>query len=350
MMVMSAMAPVNEDDNTEPDTYFFNLLKKQNLEGLTDSLSLNKLNTNDIAYILLGSLKKLAITETGLRKLSELETLLKTDQEMLNRFNVDLAGSFLDIGQTVIANYINGDEAELERRRYYNSKNNNYDVYVRMFEVAHKLSQSDKYYSTKAGIQLHYFSGLALRLKIPLSENPAPLIEQALAEQKKALAMEAYAPYIYNELGVLYQFKNNLTEAEKYYTKATQLSPAWAIPQSNLSGLFILKKDYQIAMSFVDQADSLQKDLQSISVNRGFINEKKGNLLFAEEDYRRSIEINSRHFAPFERLGYVYMHTADYAQADSFFYEADLRKKGYHFKGNEWELGNKTQVLAPMAN
>ncbi len=347
MMVMSAMAPVNEDDNTEPDTYFFNLLKKQSLEGLTDSLNLNKFNTNEIAFELISSLKKLPTSETGRRKLAALETTLKNDNEKLNRFNVDLAGSFIDIGQAVIANYINGDEAELERRRYYNSKNYNYDVYVRMFELAFKLSQSDKYYSTKAAIFLHYFSGLALRLKIPLTENPAPLIEQALAEQKKALAMEAYAPYIYNELGVLYQFKNNLTEAEKYYIKATQLSPAWAIPQSNLSGLFILKKDYQKAMAFVDQADSLQKDLQSISVNRGFINEKKGNLLFAEEDYRRSIEINSRHFVPFERLGYVYMNTADYAQADSFFYEADLRKKGFHFKSNAWEPG--TYVEAAIA-
>jgi tetratricopeptide (TPR) repeat protein len=30
------------------------------------------------------------------------------------------------------------------------------------------------------------------------------------------------------------------------------------------------------------------------------------------------------------------MNTTDYAAADSFFYEADLRKKGYHFEGNLW--------------
>jgi tetratricopeptide (TPR) repeat protein len=269
--------------------------------------------------------------------------------ELLNRFNVDLAGSFIDIGQNVIANYISGDEAELERRRYYNSSNNNYDVYVRMFELAYKLSQADKYYSTKAEIFLYYFSGLALRLKIPLTQNQAVLIEQALALQKKALALEEYAAYIYNELGVLYQFKNDLAEAEKYFNKATQLSPAWAIPQSNLSGLFILKKDYQKAMAFVDRADSLQKKLQSVSINRGFIHEQKGNLLFAEEDYRYAIDINSRHFAPFERLGYVYMNTTDYALADSFFYEADLRKKGYHFTGNDWGRAPANIVALPFA-
>lgn len=347
MMVMSAMAPVNEDEDTEPDSYFFNSLKKQSLEVLTDSLALNKLNTNDIAFELINRLKKIPTSETGLRKLAALETSLKNDQEKLSRFNVDLAGSFIDIGQAVIANYINGDEAELERRRYYNSKNNNYDVYVRMFEVAFKLSQSDKYYSTKAEVFLHYFSGLALRLKIPLTENPAPLIEQALDHQKKALALEEFAAYIYNELGILYQFKKNYAEAEKFFIKATELSPQWAIPQSNLSSLYIGKKDYQKALRYLDKADSLQSNLQTISINRGFINERKGNQLFAEEDYRYAIEINSRHFLPFERLGYVYMNTASYAMADSFFYEADLRKKGFHFKGNEWELEPTSEAYVP---
>ena len=338
-MVMSSMSPLNEDENTEPDAYFFTLLKKQSLEGLTDSLKLNLLAADEIAFALINRLKKDSLTETGLRKVNELETALKTDKEQLNRFNLDLAGSFLDIGQTVIANYIRGDEAELERRRYYNSNNNGYDVYTRMFAVASKLSQADKYYSTKAAIFLHYFSGLALRLKIPLAENADSLIELALTEQNKALELEEHAAYIYNELGVLYKYKNNFSEAQKYYTKAAQLSPGWAIPQSNLCGLYIILNDYEKAVAYADAADSLQNDLQSISINRGFVNEKKGNLLFAEEYYQNAIEINNRHFLPFERLGYVNMNTANYAMADSFFYEADLRKKGYHFKGNDWGNG-----------
>ena len=236
-LMISAMREADED--AEPDAYFFNLIKKQHLEGLTDSLKLNLLAADEVAFALITHLKKDSLTETGLRKINALETALKTDKEQLNRFNLDLAGSFLDIGQTVIANYINGDEAELERRRYYNSNNNNYDVYVRMFEVAYKLSQSDKYYGTKAEVFLHYFSGLALRIKIPLTQNPGPLIEQALAKQKKALALEEHAAYIYNELGVLYDYKNDLARAEQYFIKASALSPGWAIPVSNLSSLYI---------------------------------------------------------------------------------------------------------------
>ena len=331
MQAMSSMVTENEDENASPDTYFFNLLKKQNLEGLTDSLTLNNLAADDMAFAIITALKKNGLNEIGQRKFVELKTILENDKEAFNRFNLDLAAAFLEIGQNIIAAYIRGDEAELERRRYYNSGNNSYDIYPVMFEVAAKLSQSDKYYQTKATVLLHYFTGLVIRLKIPLTENKVPLIEQALAQQKSALALEEFSPYIYNELGVLYHYKKDYKKAEKYYTKATELSPGWAIPQSNLSSLFIIKKEYQKALQYVDKADSLQNNLQSTSVHRGFIHEMKSNLLLAEEEYRNAIEINSRHFAPFERLGYLYMSTTNYALADSFFYEAELRKKGYHF-------------------
>lgn len=291
-------------------------MKRADISELTERLQLNNLAAAEISFAIINRLR---MTDSAMEnKYHQLEADLRADKEKLNRFNLDLGGVLLDVGQTVITNYIKGDEAELERRRYYNIKNNGYDIYPKIFAAALKLSQSDKYYSTKAAVFLHYFSGVALRLKIPLTENPKPLIEQAFAEQQKALNLEEYAAYIYNELGILYEYKDNYAEAEKNFIKATQLSPGWAIPQSNLSGLYTGKKDYDKALAAVDKADSLQSGLQSTEINRGFISEKKNNFLFAEEYYRNAIDINSRHFAPFERLGFVYMNTTDYAQADSF--------------------------------
>jgi|GEM_PF-955457 len=349
LVMMSAPPLPDADLDKEPADYFFTILKQEPLEALTDSAKLNELLPNDIAFAIISKLSKERQPGPAKNKLAELENILKNDKEALGRFNLDLASAFLDVGQNVIANYLRGDEAELERRRYYNSKQNGYDVYTRMFSIAAKLSAPDKYYSTKATVLYHYFSGLALRLKIPLTANQAPLIEEALAHQKKALNLEAYAAYIYNELGVLYQYKKNYAEAEKNYNKAAQLSPNWAIPQSNLSGIYILNAAYDKAMVYTARADSLQKDLQTVSINRGFINEKQGNLLYAEEDYHQAIGINTRHFAPFERLGYVNLQMANYALADSFLYEADLRKKGYHFSGNGWDHIAFVEALNPYA-
>jgi tetratricopeptide (TPR) repeat protein len=330
---------LREDENIEPVEFFKNLLKKQKLQTLTDSLRLNLLSDTAIVFAIINRFKEDSLSEKGLLKLSTLGNELKTDKEKLNQLNLDIAGIFLDQTEQVRSNYIKGDqaddisgeEAELERRRYYNSGNDKYDVYVRMLEVMLELSKYDRYLNNRAAIFLHYFKGFVLRLKIPLTKNPGPLIDSALAEQNTALALEENEALIYNELGVLYQYKNNLTEAENNYIKATELSPAWAIPYSNLSRLFYYKIDYQKALMYADKADSLQKNLQSVSINRGLIHEKQDNLLLAEENYQNAIVNNSRYFFPFERLAYVNMNMADYALADSFFYETSIRKEGYSF-------------------
>lgn len=349
VMVMSSMPSPEEDDNTAPDEYFFSLLKSKNLEAVTDSLKLNEFSASEIPFIIIGQLLKEANTPKQNDKLTSLQNELKADAEKLNRFNLDIASALIDAGQNVIGSYLSGDEAELERRRYYNSNNKGYDVYTRMFSVAAKLSQSDRYYSTRAQVFFHYFSGLALRLKIPLMENQDSLIELALLHQRAALNLEEHAAYIYNELGVLLQYKKKFDEAAKYYDTASLLSPAWAIPKSNLCGLYTIKAQYSKALAYADSADALQKNLQSVSVNRGFINEKQRNFLFAEEDYHHAIDINSRHYVPFERLGFVNLNTANYALADSFFYEADLRKRGYHFKGNGWDNIQADVPVIPLS-
>lgn len=331
-MVLSSMPPADDESNTDPSDYFFSLLKKQKLEELTDRAALNSLTSNEIAFTLINEIEKRAISDKAKNKLTELSVLLKNDTETLNRFNLDLASAFLDVGQSVIANYIKGDEAELERRRYYNSKNNNYDTYTRMFSVALKLSQGDKYYSTKAAVFFHYFSGLALRLKIPVTEDPGPLIEAAFAEQKKALELETYSACIYNELGVLYMAKKDYAQAEINFATASNLAPNWALPWANLAYLYAVNNNNKKGFDACYQGDSLQAGLPCISNNFGLLYENTGNQLFAEEYYRTSVALNSRHYLPFERLGYVYLNRTQYALADSFFYEADLRKQGLHFK------------------
>ncbi len=334
---LTATTALNHDDNAAPADYFFTQLKKQNLEKLTDILNLNTLGTESIAFAIIKNLIENAVTEKAKNKLLELENELKIDKEKLSRFNLDIASNILDAGQNVITNYIRGDEAELERRRYYNSSNSGYDVYTRMFSVALKLSQGDKYYSTKAAVFLHYFTGLVLRFKITLTAKPKPVIEAALAEQKKALALETHAAYIYNELGILYMAQNNRQKAEENYLLAAKLSPYWALPKANLAYLYTVDNNTRKAFEACAIADSLQSGLPCVSNTYGLLYGNAGNQLLAEEYYRASISLNSRHYLPFQRLGFVYLNTTRYALADSFFYEAELRKKGLHFiKGNPY--------------
>lgn len=328
-----------EDVPANPREYFFNLLKKKSIENLTDSLKLNEIPKEEIPFALMRNIIEDVKADAGknvegnskLTSLLQLEKTLKENKDALKRFNGKLATAFDEKGQQVIDQYLAGDAAELERRRYYNIQNNGYDVYPKMFEVAMKLTQPDNYLYNVLEVKLHYFSGVAARLKIPTVEDPKPLIEKALAEEKKALTLEEHAAYIYNELAILNMYKKNLAVAEEYFLKASEIAPQWSIPWSNLIGIYATTGRYDKGIDAAAKTKERQPDNQNLFLNSGLLYERKGNLLMAEELYRKSIDINSRHYFPFERLANVYLNTTQYTNADSFFYEAEIRKMGYHF-------------------
>lgn len=333
-LILVGASPVTTEDNmpSDPEDYFMALLKRESLEVLTDSLKLDKLPGVEIPFTLVRQIKGNVKDEAGINKLDQLLNDLRNNAEALTRFKESMVIVFDDQVQEVINQYLKGDEAELERRRYYNVKSGGYDVYPKMLAVALQLTEPGSYFHNILEVKLHYFTGVVLRLKIPLTENPALLIDQALTEQQKAMQLEKNAAYIYNELGVLYDLKKKYSKAEKYYNEAINKKPEWALPRANLGGLYASTGKPEEGIAACKAADSLKTDVPLTTVNMGFAYEKSGNLLYAEEYYRKAIDINSRHYLPFENLGYVYMNTTRYALADSFFYEAGLRKKGYHFK------------------
>ncbi|MBI1343524.1 MAG: hypothetical protein GC171_11375 [Terrimonas sp.] len=265
------------------------------------------------------------------QKLLLLDSLVKGNKVLLKRFRNKLTVYIQDKVQQIINLYVDGDEAELEKRRYYNSNSNGYGIYIKMIDLALQITDSSHQLYPVLLVDKHYFSGIVARISIPLVEDPAPLISKAWDEQMKALALEPNAAFIYNELGVLCLYREEFSKAEKYFTQASIIAPQWVLPVANLIAVYsFLKKDRE-ADQLYHTAMELQPDFQGTYVNRALLYENQKNQLLAEELYRKSIQLNSRHFLPFERLGYVYMTTTNYAEADSFFFEADIRKRGYHF-------------------
>ncbi len=353
-------------NNLSPGDYFISALKKENLVAMVDSLNLHELEAGEIPFAMINWIKDKLETgeswsgdtssvdtsmanaarqramadsrkvETGKKKLDELISGLRQDKESAARFNESLVIVFDDKVQEVINQYLKGDEAELERRRYYNSSISNYDAYPKMLSVALKLTAPTEFFYNILEVKLHYFTGVVHRLKMPTIDNHDSLVNLAFAEQQKALALEKHAAYIFNELGILYMAKKQTGEAEKYFLKAASLATKWAIPWANLSYLYAVTGRNETGFNACNKADSLQPGLPCTNNNFGLLNEHAGNLLYAEEYYRTSIDLNSRHYLPFERLGYLYLNSARYALADSFFYEAEKRKMGLHFKAG-WE-------------
>lgn len=280
----------------------------------------------------------------------QLAQLISQDPVQWNQFSEKMLEWLHNKGQEVINQYLAGDEAALEKRRYYNTGSRGYDIYTDVFSTALKLVEpSDPLYQILTMNRL-YFSGVAARLKMPLVNEAAQkkILAEALPIQLKALDMNDNAAFIQNELGILYQYRNEKKRAEEYYLRAAALAPSWAIPKANLCGLYVELNDTAAAAAAGAEAEQLQPGLQNTQVNLGRLEERKGNYLFAEERYRTAIDLNTRHFFPFERLGHVYLQTTQYALADSFFHEAALRKKGYHFMKNGVDYIGNTIVFPPL--
>ncbi len=332
---------------TSPQGYFFGLVDKWNVEKQVDFYYLRQIDAAEIPFEFIRQVIKDGV-KTGKYdslQVNRLINSLYTNPDALKRFKEKLIELLSDRGQRMINLYLEGDEAELEKRRYYSKADNDYEVFAAMFDVALKISKprsgffsysssatgSDAYLPECLELKYHYFSGVATRLKMPILPNTDSLMAVALQEQQKAYKIEKNAAYINNELGILYKQKKNFAEAEKFFLSATQIAPSWAMPWANLAGLYAQMNKKESGFAAAAKARQLQPGYQGAYLNTGVLYEKYNNFLLAEEFFRKSILLNSRHFLPFERLGYVYMNTTRYAQADSFFLEADIRKRGFNF-------------------
>lgn len=341
-LLISAAAPGPAALPKQPQTYFFNAIDGSEVEKLFDFTLLDKVHPDSlpdqIVQVLEHNIGQLSDLKPDEQKqlfdnLELLRSSIRTNKDALQRFSTKMATVLNARGDDVINAYLQGDAAELTRRSYYSSYADDYNVYPRMFSVAAKLTAPSAYMRKILEIKTQYFGGVAARIKVPTVKDPRRLIDTAMAYQQRALLLEPNAAYIHNELGVLYFLKDQFAAAEKAFIYATRIAPQWAIPWANLAGLYTRdKKNWTKAEEASKEALRLQPDLQIAWINTALLNQKKGRLLTAEEQYLKSIDINTRHYYPFEELGNIYLRTTQYALADSFYFEADLRKKGFHFK------------------
>jgi len=218
----------------QPIDYFFQLFSGGNIEDDLDFTKLDKIPVNEIPLAVINSIYSSAGDDEYKNQIESLKRGLKEDSDKVKRFNEKLAEIIHTRASTVTNAYLKGDEAELERRRYYNIAKNGYDQYPLMFSVAAKLTSPGNRLQRILQVDQHYFAGVAARVKIPTVEDPKELIATAFTEQQKALELDDNAANIQNEMGNLYLLKDDYAKAEKYYQRATQIAPDWAIPWANL--------------------------------------------------------------------------------------------------------------------
>ncbi len=353
--VVLLMAPPirTEDDLSAGELidYIIKQLKSEKLDSVIDFVRLEKHPADRIAASFLtmysSYIEKAVQDEQTLKYIQRLQKWISEDKEYQKQFNDQLVIFLHDVAQEVINKYLEGDAAELERRRYYNATSSGYDLYPVMYAVALKLTEPDDFLHHILLVNKYYFGGVALMLKIPLAKDPSTLINRAFELEQEALSLDSNAAYIHNTLGVLQLYKQQFKKAEESFLKATEGAPQWAVPWNNLMALYTAQKNFAGAADAFAKAKERSPNQSDVYGNAGLMYELQHNYLLAEEMQRKSIFLNSRHYLPFEKLANIYTLTTAYAVADSLYYEADLRKKGFNFseKHSSFILGPNLMVL-----
>ncbi len=315
----------------QPIDYFSMLFNERKIEEVYNFKSMETMAVEAMPKRLIDGLAPTPDNWINSDSLQMVIEQLQSGALSYNRFNETVATLISNRGQQIINAYLQGDQAELEKRNYYNIKKGTYDQYVSMYNVALRLLSPGHPLYKAILLDRHYFEGVVWRLKIPTVQDPRTFINNAFRAQFTAMAQDPYVAYVHNELANLYITNRNFDSAAYHFSIATELAPTWAIPWANRAAMYNVKGDYAKAQEASAKAEALQPGLVSTLVNKGITAEKLKNYLDAEGLQQRSIQKNRHHFLPYQRLGMVYTATARYAMADSFLYEANKRKEGFYF-------------------
>ncbi len=327
---LSRLADLKGKGNILPLDYFFTLLKPIDLITKFNVSTMKNMLPEDIPFRLINGISP-TLKDAGYDSLNQLTKLLKSNKTLVKRFNNKLVSMIVDMGQQLVIGYCNGDETELEKRSYYGQVNNYYDSYLDLYDVALKIIPADDFLYRPLKVDQLYFSGITNRIKIPNVPDPSDLLAKAMSFQQQALAIEPYAPYINNELGILYSEMKQNDSAFYYFNRAAELSPGWAVPWANLIGYYNTTGNLQKAKEVADKARAIQPDLYILLSNEGVTAELERNWLRAEELQLKNIRVNEKSYFPYDRLGQIYLNTGRFQLAEDNFRESTLKKQNLFF-------------------
>ena len=338
----------------QPIDAFFNHAAQNPLENFIPFDSLPSLTPTDFAAYTINicieqdSIDNSTQDETGATHtvptlytdtLRLLQQQLQSDPSLQKQFIERFAELVHTNTQAMINAYLNGEEAELEKRQYYYSGDRNYNDFLPMIKTALTLIPSNHHLAEVLQINMHYLSGVLARLQMATSKKTDSLVKAAFQHQYKTLELEPYAAYVHNELANLYVHQKKFDSAQYHFDMASALASTWAIPWSNQIRMNLMLKNNKKATMALHKADSLQPHLSYVYMNAGILMELEQQLLEAISYYERAAKLNPVHFLPFERLGYLYLQTGSYENANACFIKAASLKNDFAINDNYFQYG-----------
>lgn len=119
--------------------------------------------------------------------------------------------------------------------------------------------------------------------------------EEAINCLKKVLYINPSHYKAHNEIGKVYQSKNELVLALKHYKKAIKLNPKDPEVQCNIGVIYSRKGDLKKSKEHFDKAIKLDRKYVIAYNDRGNINRDMGNIKAAFKDYSKAMKLDPKY-------------------------------------------------------
>ncbi|MDD4909832.1 MAG: tetratricopeptide repeat protein [Candidatus Omnitrophica bacterium] len=120
----------------------------------------------------------------------------------------------------------------------------------------------------------------------------------ALSYYQKALELNPKFYLVYNDIGIIYEAKGDVGQAENYYRKAITIKPDYLSPYTNLACLYEKKGDINMSAKYWrqrarlgDPNDAWTKKAKARLLDIGLIDEDIGTEMMARESEHETISL-----------------------------------------------------------
>lgn len=143
------------------------------------------------------------------------------------------------------------------------------------------------------------------RFLVGLSLYARGSVDAAIQEYLKAVELDKTHLMAMNNLGNAYRDKDNEAEAEKWYRKAMDTNPQFAVPVQQLAIMFERKGKMEPAIKVLEEGTQKMTGNADLLVQLGLLYEETEKPEKAKEAYTKALAISANHQQAKERLAAV---------------------------------------------
>jgi len=181
-------------------------------------------------------------------------------------------------------------------------------------------------------------------------ESAAAYLDQALLILDDAKRVDPNYYPIYNQRGLIYQYKGDLKKAEEAFKKALELGPNDPIVHYNLAQVYLSEGKLDEAIKMLEEGVALDPQSAQLQLLYGKALAVKGDLAKAEEAFKKGVELEPLNAGAWLSLGQVYFLEKKYDEAvkalqNSIELDPLSYPEAYYYLGRTYlELGKKEEA------